>query len=414
MPEPFWPRMATHSPRAISKLIPRSASTRSRRRRRPERRPSLRRNSLRKFWTSTAGTCCSRLDSKGHGNGAPTCVLRPCARKPESAEAQHRGAQGTHSSGAAQGLRPSALAPRVGSGARRRRRAPRQWGLGTLVSPGAFFVGPTRRRRHVRAGDEALHRERGEGSSRRTRGDRVGRADAGAARRPEVLRPARALAAHDAAAERIRRVRVRRGPRLRRLVDPRLAGHLGVGHAAHARSGERDPRPVHRGADALADLRDRRPGHPRAVRARPARRGQAGRGLSQRDGHRRHGLHGPRVRVLRLRRGLLRPRPEPLALRVRLRRGPLELGQARAREHDPREGGLLPARAARHAARPALGDGAHARAARHPVRVPPPRGRLRRPVRDRPPLPDADPHGRSGHDLQVRGQERRARGRARP
>ena len=34
-------------------------------------------------------------------------------------------------------------------------------------------------------------------------------------------------------------------------------------------------------------------------------------------------------------------------------------------------------------------DGADAGAARHPVRVPPPRGRLRRPVRDRPPLPDA-------------------------
>ena len=57
--------------------------------------------------------------------------------------------------------------------------------------------------------------------------------------------------------------------------------------------------------------------------------------------------------------------------------------------------------------RPAHGDGADARAARDPVRVPPPRGRLRRPVRDRPPLPDADAHGRPGHDLQVRGQERR-------
>ena len=45
--------------------------------------------------------------------------------------------------------------------------------------------------------------------------------------------------------------------------------------------------------------------------------------------------------------------------------------------------------------------------ARHPVRVPPPRGRHRRPVRDRHALRDADPHGRPGHDLQVRRQERR-------
>ena len=228
----------------------------------------------------------------------------------------------------------------------------------------AFFCWSDRKERHVRAGDEALHRERGEGSPRCTGSDRVGRPDPGAARRPEVLRPTRALAAHDSAAERVRRVGVRRGPRLRRLVDPRLAGHLRVGHAADARSCERDPRPVHRGADPLADLRDRRSVHPRTVRARSARRGQAGRGLSERDGHRGHGLHGARVRVLRLRRGLLRPGPEPLALRVRLGRGALELRQAGAREHDPREGGLLPARAARHAPRPALGDGAHARAAR--------------------------------------------------
>ena len=63
---------------------------------------------------------------------------------------------------------------------------------------------------------------------------------------------------------------VRRGARLRRLVDPRLAGHLGVGHAADAAGRDGDPRPVHRGADALAHLRDRRPGHARAVQPRPA------------------------------------------------------------------------------------------------------------------------------------------------
>ena len=86
-------------------------------------------------------------------------------------------------------------------------------------------------------------------------------------------------------------------------------------------------------------------------------------------------------------------------------------GKPGPRLHVPAEGGLLPDGAARLAARPAHRDGADARAARHPVRVPPPRGRLRRPVRDRPPLPDADAHGRPGHDLQVRRQERRPRAR---
>ena len=81
------------------------------------------------------------------------------------------------------------------------------------------------------------------------------------------------------------------------------------------------------------------------------------------------------------------------------------------RLHGAPEGGLLPAGAARHAARPAHRDGADARAARHPVRVPPPRGRLRRPVRDRPALPDADAHGRPGAGLQVRRQEHRAEAR---
>ena len=108
---------------------------------------------------------------------------------------------------------------------------------------------------------------------------------------------------------------------------------------------------------------------------------------------------------------LVRARPEPRALLGRLGRGPLELRQARPRLHGAREGGVLPARAARHPSRFAQPDGADARTARDPVRVPSPRGGVGRPVRDRPALPAADAHGGSDHDLQVRGQERRARGR---
>ena len=124
------------------------------------------------------------------------------------------------------------------------------------------------------------------------------------------------------------------------------------------------------------------------VLARPAPGREARRGVPPLDRDRRHVLRRPRVRVLRLRRGQLRPRPERRALLGRLGRGLLELRQARPRLHVAPEGGLLPDGAARFAARHPHRDGADARAARDPVRVPPPRGRIRRPVRDRPPLPD--------------------------
>ena len=126
--------------------------------------------------------------------------------------------------------------------------------------------------------------------------------------RPEVLRPARHLAARDAADRLVRRVRVRRGPRLRRLLDPRLAGHRGERHDPHARRVDGDPRSVHRGADALAPLRDRGAGDARAVRQGSAPRREARRGVPALDRHRRHVLRRPRVRVLRLRRGLVHER----------------------------------------------------------------------------------------------------------
>ena len=47
-----------------------------------------------------------------------------------------------------------------------------------------------------------------------------------------------------------------------RVLDPWLAGDLRVRHAADAGRVVGDPRPVHRGPDALAHLRDRRPADP--------------------------------------------------------------------------------------------------------------------------------------------------------
>ena len=65
------------------------------------------------------------------------------------------------------------------------------------------------------------------------------------------------------------------------------------------------PRSVHRGADALAPLRDRGARDARAVREGSAPRREAGRGVPALDRHRRHVLRRARVRVLRLRRGLV-------------------------------------------------------------------------------------------------------------
>src|ERR671925_1930059 len=107
-------------------------------------------------------------------------------------------------------------------------------------------------RRFDGGGGTALPGERERGAAGAARGDRVGGPDAGPDGRPKVLRPARALAARDAAALRVRRVRVRRGARLRRLVDSRVAGDLRVRHAPDARPGDGGARPLYRGADALA------------------------------------------------------------------------------------------------------------------------------------------------------------------
>src|SRR5829696_3345231 len=87
----------------------------------------------------------------------------------------------------------------------------------------AFKEGESERDR-----DEALPGERAEDDARGQGGDCLGRPDAGPDGRPEVLRPARDLAAHDPADLGLRRDLVRRRARLRRLLDPRLAGDLRV------------------------------------------------------------------------------------------------------------------------------------------------------------------------------------------
>ncbi len=67
-----------------------------------------------------------------------------------------------------------------------------------------------------------------------------------------------------------------------------------------------------------------------------------------------------------------------------------------------------PSRRPTRSERPALRDFADAGGVRHHGRVPPPRGRDRRPVRDRLPLLDDARHGRQPANLQVRRPQRRA------
>ena len=88
------------------------------------------------------------------------------------------------------------------------------------------------------------------------------------------------------------------------------------------------------------------------------------------------------------------------------------------REPEPRlqaalQGGLLPGPAHGPLPGPALGDDPRARAGGHRDRDPAPRGRHRRPGRDRHALRQPAAHGRQAHALQVRREERGAARRAR-
>ena len=148
--------------------------------------------------------------------------------------------------------------------------------------------------------------------------------------------------------------------------------------------------------------------------ARPALRREEGRGPPRVHRPGRHVLLRARGRVLHLRRRALPLRPALGVALGRLDRSGVEHRHAtRAAEprlQDPVQGGLLPGPADGPVPGPAVGDDPHHGAARHRGRDPAPRGRHRRPGRDRHALRHAAAHGRQAHALQVRRQERRLRG----
>ena len=125
------------------------------------------------------------------------------------------------------------------------------------------------------------------------------------------------------------------GPRLRRLLDPRVPGDQRVGHAAAARRQQRLPRPVPPAQDAERQLLHPRPDHPRGLQPRPAQRREEGRGLPRQQRHRRHRLLRPRGGVLHLRLRPARHRDQRGLLPHRLGRGLLELRLATGENGGP-------------------------------------------------------------------------------
>ncbi len=194
-----------------------------------------------------------------------------------------------------------------------------------------------------------------------------GEGERGGDRRLPVLRPAGPDAALLGPRVRAHRGSVRRRDRVRRVVDPRVPGDPGVGHAPGARPRHRVHGPVHAAPHAQHQLLREGPGDRRDVQPRPALRREEGRAVPEADRHRRHQLLGTGGGVLHLRLDPVRPEPARGLLPHRCRRRRLELGRRAGRQEPrlqaPLQGGLLPAPADGPVPGPAQRDGAEPREA---------------------------------------------------
>ena len=188
-------------------------------------------------------------------------------------------------------------------------------------------------------------------------------------------------------ASQLDRGHVRRRPRLRRLVDPRVPGDPGVGHAPDPGPRHRRRRPVPRStrpSTSTASCATRSPARPTpATPATSPRRPRP----TWLDRHRRHRLLRPRARVLHLRRRPLRHRPALVLLLRRLGRGQSgtpAATRARTSGYKPRyKEGYFPVPPMDHFQDLRSEMILHAGAAGHRDRGAPPRGGHRRPGRDR-------------------------------
>ncbi len=189
------------------------------------------------------------------------------------------------------------------------------------------------------------------------------------------------------AGEGLRRGQVQGRACIRRILDRRLEGHRGLGHAAHAGRRVRAHGPVHGRADPEHFLRRARAVYRQGLRARPALHCQEGRSLPEELGTRRHGLFRTGTRILRLRRRRVESR-HVRQLREDILRGSALVDRREVRGRKPGapaagEGRLLPRPPGGLAAGHPLGHVPCARGARRRGRGAPPRSGRAGSMRDR-------------------------------
>ena len=200
------------------------------------------------------------------------------------------------------------------------------------------------------------------------------------------------------------------GHRLRRLERRRLAGDQRGRPAGRPAARDGADRPVHGAADPDDDLQHPGSDHPSGLHPRPPQHRPQGRQLHAEHRAGRSTACWPRARVLRLRRRPVRPARARGVLPRRFGRRDVEPRPGRAAQPGLQAGlgaGLLPLSAHRQPGRPPLRDGPADGRVRHRDVGPLPRGRHRRPVRDRPGPPAAGRERRPGHAGQVHHSQRR-------
>ena len=235
--------------------------------------------------------------------------------------------------------------------------------------------------------------------------------------RPEVHGFSRSLAAFLDPGRRPHRGDVRGGHRLRRLERGGLAGHQRGRPAGRPPARDRADRPVHGPADPDDDLQHPRPDHPPGLHARPPEHRPQGRQLhaEHRAGRRSASWRPSSSSSSSTTSGSTSGSTRPSTTSTPRRGLEPRPGRAAQPRLQARLGtGLLPLPSHRQPGQPPYRDGPADGRVRHHHRGPFPRGRHRRPVRDRPQPPGPGRERRPGHDGPLHHPQRRPATAARP